>query len=65
MKYQIGSDGRISIEKKEDMIKRNLASPDEADSQMIAFAPVSSNVKASYKGKNPLAVNRNSKGGLY
>jgi hypothetical protein len=38
MKWQPKS-GRIQIESKEDMAKRGLASPDEADAVMLAFLP--------------------------
>jgi len=38
IKYKFNSQGKIQIESKEDMKKRNLESPDKADSQNYAFA---------------------------
>jgi len=38
IKYKFNSQGKIQIESKEDMKKRNLQSPDKADSQNYAFA---------------------------
>jgi len=40
LKYKLNSRGQIFIEKKEDMKKRGLPSPDKADALMLAFAPV-------------------------
>lgn len=37
IKYKFASDGRFMIEKKEDMKKRGIKSPDKADAVMLAF----------------------------
>lgn len=39
-KYRISSRGKIALEKKEDMKKRGLQSPDRADAVILAFANV-------------------------
>ncbi|WYU80647.1 DEAD/DEAH box helicase family protein [Paenibacillus sp. FSL H8-0317] len=39
-KWRMGSNGRIYLEKKEDMKKRGLQSPDRADAFVLAFANV-------------------------
>jgi hypothetical protein len=36
-KYRVGSDGRIELERKEDMKKRGVASPDRADALALAL----------------------------
>ena len=39
-RYGLDSNGRIKLERKEDMKKRGLHSPDKADALALAFAPV-------------------------
>ncbi|MEK5165994.1 DEAD/DEAH box helicase family protein [Paenibacillus sp. FSL R5-0527] len=39
-KWRMGSNGRIYLERKEDMKKRGLQSPDRADSFVLAFADI-------------------------
>lgn len=40
LKYQIGDRNKIKLESKEDMRKRGIPSPDDADSLILAMAPV-------------------------
>jgi hypothetical protein len=39
LKYKVTSSGKIQVESKEDMRKRNVASPDRADALCLAFCP--------------------------
>ncbi|WP_232061432.1 DEAD/DEAH box helicase family protein [Paenibacillus odorifer] len=47
-KWRMGSNGRIYLERKEDMKKRGLQSPDRADGLVLAFANIQTNTGFSF-----------------
>jgi phage terminase large subunit len=46
IRYKITSKGKIQIESKDEMEKRNLPSPDRADSMAMAWAPMNKHVQS-------------------
>lgn len=51
-KYGYDSDGRMKLEKKEDMVKRGIASPDSGDAAGLTFAMPVAHLSAAVPGGN-------------
>lgn len=51
LRYEPTSDGKIQIESKESMKRRNVASPDRADALMLAFLPPGKRKKGATWGR--------------